>query len=140
MIVIAYVSAEEPPASLIAPLLEDMDLPIVVSAISLTEVVTRPARAGDAMRVYAVATALAALPRLHIIDFDRQHALEAAFVRGQTDLRPISNSPIPPSSRPHAWQTPLPSSATIANGAISPSASHTTKWTTSWRYRERRER
>src|SRR5262249_26118643 len=83
---IAYVTAEEPVVSLIAPLLEDIDLPIVVSTTSLTEIVARPARAGDAMRVNAVAAALTALPRFQFVDFDRCHALDAAFVRGQTDL------------------------------------------------------
>jgi PIN domain nuclease of toxin-antitoxin system len=87
MIVIAYVTGEEPIASLIGPLLEDADLDVVVSAITLAEAVTRPARAGDRTRVNMVAAALAALPRFHLIDFDRPHALEAAFVRGQTDLK-----------------------------------------------------
>jgi uncharacterized protein len=87
MIVIAYVTGEEPIASLVSPLLEDGDLDIVVSAITLSEAVTRPARAGDRRRVNTVAAALAALPRFRLVDFDRPHALEAAFVRGQTDLK-----------------------------------------------------
>ncbi|MEA2585019.1 MAG: hypothetical protein QOF33_3104 [Thermomicrobiales bacterium] len=87
MVLIAYVTGEEPVASLVAPLLEDLDLIVVVSAISLTEVVTRPARAGDRGRVDAIAAALSALPRLQFVEFDRRHALEAAFVRGQTDLK-----------------------------------------------------
>jgi uncharacterized protein len=87
MIVIAYVSGNEPVASLIGPLLENGDLDVVVSAITLSEAVARPARAGDRKRVNQIAAALAALPRFHLVDFDRPHALEAAFVRGQTDLK-----------------------------------------------------
>jgi PIN domain nuclease of toxin-antitoxin system len=72
---------------LLAPLLEDADLDIVASVITLAEAVARPARAGDRQRVAAVAAALTALPRFRFIDFDRSHALEAAFVRGSTDLK-----------------------------------------------------
>ena len=60
---------------------------MVISAITLAEVVTRLAMQGDRARVNAVRTALAGLPSLSIIDFDQQHPVETAYVRAQTGLK-----------------------------------------------------
>lgn len=84
---IAVISAHQPTAGLLRPLLRDPELPVVISTVTLTEVVTRPARDANAGRVTAIHQALRALPRFEIVDFDQQHAIEAAYVRGQTALR-----------------------------------------------------
>ena len=84
---IDYVALQEPVATLLRPLLEAPDVPVVISAISLAEVVGRPAMAGDTARVAAIHQALLALTGLTIVDFDQRHAVEAALVRGLTGLR-----------------------------------------------------
>jgi predicted nucleic acid-binding protein len=84
---IDYVALQEPVATLLRPLLETADVPVVISAISLAEVVIRPAMAADHARVAAIHRALIAVPSLTIVEFDPRHAIEAALVRGLTGLR-----------------------------------------------------
>ena len=84
---IAFITSDQPVASLVEPLLLAPRLSVVISAITLAEVVTRPAMQGDRARVNAVRTALAGLPSLSIIDFDQQHPVETAYVRAQTGLK-----------------------------------------------------
>ncbi len=60
---------------------------MVISTITLAEAVTRPARDGNADRVNAIHRGLLTLPRMHIIELDQRHAIETAYVRGQTGLK-----------------------------------------------------
>jgi PIN domain nuclease of toxin-antitoxin system len=74
-------------AALLRSLLLHPDLAIVISTITLAEVTARPAREGDIKRVTSVHRSLRALPRMRIIDYDQQHAIATAYVRGQTQLK-----------------------------------------------------
>jgi PIN domain nuclease of toxin-antitoxin system len=85
--VIAYISNEEPSASLVALLVDHADLEVIISTLTLSEVVTRPARANDHHRVQIIIKSLEALPRFRVITFDRSHAIDTAIVRGTTGLR-----------------------------------------------------
>jgi PIN domain nuclease of toxin-antitoxin system len=84
---IDYIAQLDPVATLVAPLFERPDVPIVISTISLAEVVGRPAMAGDQDRVEAIHQGLRDLQNLTITSLDPRHAIEAAVVRGLTGLR-----------------------------------------------------
>ncbi len=72
---------------LLAPLVQSPAVTIVLSTVTLAELVVRPARAGDFARVRALHAALRGLPAVALVDFDQAHALEAAAVRAETNLR-----------------------------------------------------
>ena len=111
---IDFAAPNEPVASLIEPLLVTPDIPVVISTISLAELVTRPARLGDFARVQALHAALLRLPGLTLVPFDADHALEAAAVRAQTNL-PLPDAAIIATARranasalignDHKWRT-----------------------------------
>jgi len=84
---IALITRTEPVASLVRRLLRDIDVPIVISTITLAEIVVRPARQGDLTRVRNIHSSLAALANVAVIDLDPAHAIETAIVRGLTSLR-----------------------------------------------------
>ena len=84
---IDYITRVEPVTSLLRSVLLDPSVPVVISTISLAEIVTRPANQGDLARVRTIRTGLLAFPLLQIVDFDQTHAIEAAIVRGQTALK-----------------------------------------------------
>lgn len=80
-------AGNDPLASLHRPLRLSPNVVVVVSAISLTEPVTRPAMTGDRRQVSATPGALLALPVLRVVDLGRRHAAETVHVRGATGLR-----------------------------------------------------
>lgn len=84
---IAYLQGDERHHVFVAPILEHPRVPVVISTISLCEVLVRPARGGDELRVRQVQAGLARLPLLRIIPFGNDHAHRAAFVRAATGLR-----------------------------------------------------
>ena len=87
VVLIDYFAGNEPVASLLdVPLLHPA-VPVVVSTVALSELVTRSATVGDQARINAVIAALRAFPHLRLADFDGDHALETAFVRARTNLR-----------------------------------------------------
>jgi PIN domain nuclease of toxin-antitoxin system len=128
-----YIAGLQPTTSLLEMILLNSAPVVVISAVTLAEIVTRPAKSGDLARVNRIHAELTSLPGFAIADFDRAHAIETAVIRGQTDLK-------------------LPDAAIIATARLAnaiaivgndrqwrkkPSASRTTTWTTSWRCRNR---
>lgn len=87
MMIIAFLSATEPYASLVASILEDESVRAVLSTITLSESVVRTARSGGMPGLETVAASLYALPNCAWMDLDRRHALETARVRSATGLR-----------------------------------------------------
>lgn len=84
---IDYFAGNDPIASLLGPLLETSAVTVVVSTISLAELVTRSAKADDQEQVEAIYAALLALPGSRLVGLDERHAIEAAFVRAETGLK-----------------------------------------------------
>lgn len=84
---IDYVAQQQPTTSLLEPMLLDPAVSIVISTITVTEAVTRPAMQDDRPRVDTIVEALRGIPGLRIVDFDQGHAVEAAIVRGLTGLK-----------------------------------------------------
>lgn len=84
---IDYFAGNDPIASLLRPLLKAPEVAVVVSTISLAELITRPAMANEQHRVDAIHAALLALPGSRIVGLDERHALETAFVRAETGLK-----------------------------------------------------
>ena len=84
---IDYFAGNEPIASLIDPLLQNPDVPVVVSTVTSAELVTRPAMQGDHARVWTIRSALLALPRLVLVDVNEPHAIAVAQVRADTGLK-----------------------------------------------------
>jgi predicted nucleic acid-binding protein len=86
-VLIDYAAPNEPVASLVEPLLIAPDVPVVISVVSVAELVTRPARTGDFALVRSLLDGLLRLPALTIVDFDWDHAVDTARVRAETNLR-----------------------------------------------------
>jgi len=84
---IDFLSNKEPVADLIDSILSHSQAAKVLSTISLAEMTTRLARAGDDEGIVAVRRDFAALPGLRFVDFDQRHAIEAAYVRAATGLK-----------------------------------------------------
>lgn len=84
---IDYIARNEPVTALLAPLMRDPRVPVVLSVVTLTEVVTRAASDGDGVRVEAIHRALLGTPGLRIVDLDQDHALATARVRAETGLK-----------------------------------------------------
>ena len=84
---IDYIVRQQPVTSLLEPILLSPGVSIVISTITLAEVITRPAIAADTARVQAIRSALLALPKLEIIGVTQAHAVEAAFVHATTGLK-----------------------------------------------------
>jgi predicted nucleic acid-binding protein len=85
-VLIDYFAGNDPVAALLEPPLRDPAVPVVVSTIALAELVTRPARNRDLALLNAIYASLLALPGLRVVDFDQDHAIETAHVRGETNL------------------------------------------------------
>lgn len=84
---IDYIGNQEPTASLIEPVLMEPRVRIVISTISLAESVVRAARLGDPIRIARMHQAILALPGMDVVDFDQEHAIEAAGIRVRTELK-----------------------------------------------------
>jgi predicted nucleic acid-binding protein len=84
---IAYLDDREPAASLLFRLFEDPDVAVVLSTISVAEVLTLPARHDDRAFFEEVYRAISGLPGLHIAPLDVRTATETARVRAQTELK-----------------------------------------------------
>ena len=78
---IDYLARQRPVTDLLDPLLLDPAVPVVISTITLAEVLGRPALAGDTAVVGAIRRAVLALPAFRIVDLDQAHAVETALVR-----------------------------------------------------------
>jgi hypothetical protein len=79
---IDYIANLQPIPSLLDIVLQSATPMVIVSTVTLAEIVTRPAMSGDLARVNRIHTELLAHPGFAIIDLDRAHAIEAAVVRG----------------------------------------------------------
>lgn len=84
---IDYIADEQPTTALLEQLLLNADVPIVISTITLAEVVARPAALGDEPRVRAIHGAFLQTSRLRIVDFGDEHAPETVRVRAETGPR-----------------------------------------------------
>lgn len=84
---IDYFARNEPAASLLDPLLLAPNVSVVVSTISLAELVTRATAQGNLARVATVHAALLRLPAIAVVALDQTHALETAAVRADTGLK-----------------------------------------------------
>jgi PIN domain nuclease of toxin-antitoxin system len=84
---IDFLSDLEPVATLLDVLLRDASLNVVLSAITLSEILVQPAEHGSYVQVASVRDAVAFLPAARIVEFDQAQAIETAFVRAQTRLK-----------------------------------------------------
>lgn len=84
---IDYVSRNEPVASLLDPLLDSSPTPVVVSTVVVTELIVRPVRDGNTVRIDDILRRLRSIPHFSIVDFDQRHGIETATVRAQTGLK-----------------------------------------------------
>ncbi|MGH2558755.1 MAG: PIN domain-containing protein [Thermomicrobiales bacterium] len=84
---IDYLSDLEPVSSLLDVILRDPTVDVVLSAITLSEALVRPAQDGNYMQVASLRDAVTFLPAVVVVDFDQAHAIETAFVRAQTRLK-----------------------------------------------------
>jgi predicted nucleic acid-binding protein len=84
---IDFAARNEPTSSLLRPLLRHHYAPIVISTITLAEVIARPTAEGNSRGVTDIHQTLLALPNMLIVDLDQQHALETAVVRADTGLK-----------------------------------------------------
>jgi PIN domain nuclease of toxin-antitoxin system len=60
---------------------------IVISAVTLAEILTPPESRADRRVIGAVRRFILALPRLTVVDFDESVAVEVAVVRAETGLK-----------------------------------------------------
>jgi PIN domain nuclease of toxin-antitoxin system len=86
-ILILYFAAEEPTFSLVAPILQHPVASVVVSAVTLSEVITLPRNDPNWQDIDSVRQDVISLPRLDVVDFGQSHAVQTAIVRVQTGLR-----------------------------------------------------
>lgn len=81
---IAYFTPNRPAGSLVAGIIEYHRFQIVVSSVTLAEVVARPAKQRDGRRINEVQSTLLDLSGLRLVVFDQPLAIETAFVRART--------------------------------------------------------
>jgi PIN domain nuclease of toxin-antitoxin system len=86
-VLIAYLSEIEPIASLVAPILEHIELRKIISVITRSEVMTPPSHSGEFNRIEIARRAILGLPLISLVDLGQAHAIETAVVRGQTGLK-----------------------------------------------------
>jgi PIN domain nuclease of toxin-antitoxin system len=84
---IPYVSGRQPYASLVAPMIEHTELAVVISAVTLAEILTPPESQTDRRVIEAVRRFVLAIPRLTVVDLDQSVAVEVAIVRAETGLK-----------------------------------------------------
>ena len=84
---IGYVEDREPIASLLARIVDDPNVPIVISTVSIAELLTLPARSADRKVLDTLLFAIASLPGMTVHSIDERTALETALVRAQTGLK-----------------------------------------------------
>jgi len=81
------VEDREPVVSFLANIIDDPDVPVVISTISIAELLTLPARSADRRELDTLLLAIADLPFIAIHSIDERTALETALVRAQTGLK-----------------------------------------------------
>lgn len=74
-------------ASLVDPVMENDQIPLVYSMISIAEVLVRPAQVCDVSGMTAIVDALTSRRNTEVVSFDQQQAVEAAWVRAETRLK-----------------------------------------------------
>lgn len=84
---ISYLADDLPRADVVRFVLAYPTASFLISTVSLAEAMVRPASSRDRGIVDQTLQNLHAIPRLSVIDFDQEHALEAAPVRAQTRLK-----------------------------------------------------
>jgi PIN domain nuclease of toxin-antitoxin system len=73
--------------NLVRPILLNLEVPKMISTVTLSEVTTGAATINDHARLNAVWNFFTELPNMSIIDFDQRHAVEAAYVRAASGLK-----------------------------------------------------
>ncbi len=68
-------------------MLEHPDVTVVISAVTLAEIMTPPGLQADRRVIEAVRRFIMALPDLTVVDFDQSVAVEVAVVRAETGLK-----------------------------------------------------
>jgi PIN domain nuclease of toxin-antitoxin system len=96
--VIGYVEDREPITALLAPLFERHDVPVVISAVTLAEVLVLPVRNDDLSLVATLRRSIAELPAIRVVAFDDEIAVETAIVRGRIGL-PLPDAAIVATAR-----------------------------------------
>lgn len=84
---IANLAGEPPRSYLVRLILTHPDVTRIISTVSLTESMVRPARSGDLALIEKTWHDLRASPRFIIVAFDQEHALEAAIIRAETGFK-----------------------------------------------------
>jgi hypothetical protein len=85
--VIDFIEQRLPTVELLDPVVMDPACPVVISVVTLSEVLVLPAKSGDLGRVDALRRAVVSLPGLTLVGIDEQGARETALVRAATGLR-----------------------------------------------------
>lgn len=98
--VLEYLIDPGPLAHVVAPLFEDERVPILLSTITISEVLVRPARQNDRDYMNAIKRTLERRNRTLVIPFDGQQAIETALVRAQTILK-LPDSAVVAAARTH---------------------------------------
>lgn len=84
---IPYVSGRQPYASLVAPVVEHPEVTIVISTVTLAEILTPPESRADRRVIEAVRRFILALPGMTVVGFDEAVAVGVAIVRAETGLK-----------------------------------------------------
>jgi PIN domain nuclease of toxin-antitoxin system len=82
-VLILYLEDRAPIAGLVTPIIEQRVVPVVISSVTLAEVLVLPARQGDPAGIESLRRAVLGLPSLAVVPLDIAVAVETALVRGQ---------------------------------------------------------
>lgn len=95
-----FFSGASPMASMVSAILENDAVPLIYSTVTISEVLVRPARAGDSNLVSAIKLGLEHRVNTKIVVFDGEQAIETARVRAATNLK-LPDSAIIAAARTH---------------------------------------
>jgi hypothetical protein len=95
-----FFSGTDPFAPLVARILEDTAIPIVHSALTLSEALVRPSKGGDFELVESIRTALEHRENTRLAVFDSEQAVETAWIRAITNLK-LPDSAVIAAARTH---------------------------------------
>ena len=87
-------------AQFVQQMFEDERLSILLSTVTISESLVRPARRNDLDGVIAIKRSLEQRPRTIVVPFDGEQAIETAIVRAQTNLK-LPDSAVIAAARTH---------------------------------------
>lgn len=84
---IGYLRNEAPIANQIATVIDNEDLVVIISSVTLSEALVRTAAMFGRQRVELVVQSIQELASLEVVVFGEAHAIDAALVRAETRLK-----------------------------------------------------